>query len=215
MYDIKEELLPLGAEHNRPGTSLSPVGVVIHETADPNATAQNEDEYFGSHYCAASAHYFVDDSQIIRTIPESEEAWHAGPTANRQFLGVELCHFDDMARFQETWIRGVMLVANMCTRYGWNPDTQIHSHLWVSNEWHEVDHTDPYEYFGAHNTNMDEFIAAVKSAMAGEIVVKKEDADEIITYLRAAYYQPNSNRKEIARLADVLRVASGQKPQNG
>lgn len=162
-YPIREQLLPVGM--NRPGTWLNPVGVIIHETATPGATADAEARYFAGGDRGASAHYFVDDITIIRITPENEVAWHAGPTANRQFLSIELCHFADPAQFEETWKRAVWLAADMCRRYGWDPDQAIHSHAWVSRTYRETDHTDPYDYFQAHGKTMDDFIADVKKEL--------------------------------------------------
>lgn len=162
-YQIIERLLPVGV--NRPGAGLNPIGVIIHETDNPDATAEGHARYFASGNRDASAHYFVDYDSIVRTIPENEVAWHAGPKANRQFLSIELCHFDDEVRFQETWKRAVWFAADMCKRYGWDPDQAIHSHAWVSRTYQETDHTDPYGYFQAHGKTMDDFIADVKSQL--------------------------------------------------
>lgn len=171
-YQIIERLLPLGKLTNRPGKPFSPIGVIIHETATPGAIAEDECRYFSSGYRGASAHYFIDDKTILRVIPENEVAWHAGPTANRQYLSIELCHFKEPARFEEVWKRGVWLAADMCRRYGWNPDMAIHSHAWVSRTYHETDHTDPEAYFAAHGKNMELFIDDVKKEMAGQILVE-------------------------------------------
>lgn len=169
-YQVTEKLLPLGKSTNRPGTPLRPVGVVIHETATPGATAANEYRYFAGGYRGASAHYFVDDKTILRVIPENEMAWHAGPTANKQYLSIELCHFKEAARFEEVWKRGVWLAADMCRRYGWDPDKAIRSHAWVSKTWRETDHMDPEGYFAAHGKSMEQFIADVKKELAGRAI---------------------------------------------
>lgn len=51
----------------------------------------------------------------------------------------------------------------------------------------------------------------------GEQEVKKVDADGIIAYLKSSYAiaKTPAERKEIGRLADVVREASGQAKQNG
>ncbi|EMT38023.1 N-acetylmuramoyl-L-alanine amidase [Thermoanaerobacter thermohydrosulfuricus WC1] len=167
-YQIIEKLLPLGM--NRPGTPLRPIGVIIHETATPNATAENEARFFSTGNRSASAHYFVDYQSIIRVIPENEVAWHAGPSANRRYLSIEICHFDDTRKFVETWKRAVWLAANMCKKYGWNPDIAVHSHAWVSRTYHETDHTDPEGYFAVHGRSMVQFLADVKRELAGQFL---------------------------------------------
>lgn len=211
MYQIIEKLLPKGgksANSNRPGMPLNPIGVVIHETATPNATAEAEYRYFSSGYRGASAHYFVDYQSIIRTIPENEIAWHAGKTANQKFLSIEMCHFNDEARFKETWNRTVWLVADMCRRYGWNPDNAIRSHAWVSRTWRETDHLDPENYFAAHGRSMEQFIADVKNLLKGadNVSVPAWKAQVVNDALKAGLITQYHNPNETADKAFVLAV---------
>lgn len=215
MYQITEKLLRKGGRKensNRPGTPLRPVGVIIHETGTPNATAENEYRYFSTGYRGASAHYFIDDKVILRVIPENEVAWHAGPTANRMFLSMELCHFDDEARFQEVWKRAVWLAADMCRRYAWDPDASVHSHAWVSRTWKETNHLDPEAYFAAHGKSMEQFVAEVKNLLKGagsvavplwkeQVVSKALDAGLI-----TQYHNPNEPADKAFVLAVVLNL---------
>lgn len=63
--------------------------------------------------------------------------------------------------------------------------------------------------------SMDAVLAKIKK---GEVTVNKADANEIINkFLKPAYgaAQTDNERTEIGRLADSLRVASGQPKQNG
>jgi hypothetical protein len=134
---------------------------MIHETATPGATAANEAAYFHGGDRDASAHYFVDDTQIIQLIPEVEQAQHAGPTANAKYISIELCHFTDQTRFEQTWARGVWLAATICKRYGWTAGPNVFSHKWAAEKWKETDHTDPYGYFTAHGHTFQQFCNSV------------------------------------------------------
>lgn len=89
MMNIDERLLPVGM--NRPGKPLKAEGLIIHSTDTPGASAENEAHCYSTGNRDASAHYFVDWDSIVRTIPESEVAWHAGPKANGRFLSIEMC----------------------------------------------------------------------------------------------------------------------------
>lgn len=160
-YEIIDRLLPVGRETNRPGTSLTPQGIVLHETANRGATAQAHAKYWASAYRGSSVHYVVDPTAIIRLIPESEQAWHAGPTANSRYIGIEMCHFDEPAQFQAVWDCTVWLAADICQRYGWTPGTAIVTHGWVSQQWHETSHTDPDAYLAAHGRSIEQFRAEV------------------------------------------------------
>jgi hypothetical protein len=165
MFRIDEQLLPPGRNTNRPGTLLQPLGIAIHETDDDGATALDERTYFGRAYRGASAHYFIDHTLILRVIPENERAWHAGPTANARYIGIEMCHFDDPAQFDEVWSRTVWLAADLCRRHGWDPATAIVTHDWVSQQWHETDHSDPTAYLAAHGRSIDMLREEVRQAM--------------------------------------------------
>jgi N-acetylmuramoyl-L-alanine amidase len=169
MFAIVEQLLPPGRDTNRPGTVLQPQGIVIHETDDAGATAADERAYFGRAYRGASAHYFVDHSVILRIIPETERAWHAGPTANSRYISIEMCHFDDPAQFDAVWARTVWLAADICWRHGWDPATAIVTHDWVSRQWHETDHADPTAYLAAHGRTIELFREEVRQAMQTNI----------------------------------------------
>jgi len=153
-YPISEQLI----KFNRSGQALSPQGVVIHSTATPNATAQNEHDYFNSGHRQASSHYFVDPTSIIRCIPENERAWHSGPTANGKFLAVEMC---EIQPFTEMWKRVVWLVADMCVRYKWETGPNVWSHRGIAEMNHETDHTDPHDFLKKNGKNWTQLLEAI------------------------------------------------------
>lgn len=166
-YAVDEQLL----SYNRPGTPLEPQGFVIHATDTPGATAQNEHDYFNSGDRQASAHYFVDDQQIIWTIPENERAWHAGPTANSKFLSVEMCEPKDddpdrAMKFAEVWNRTVWLVADACIRHNWSTGPNVFSHRGVSWAYKETNHTDPIAFLAKYGRTWDELLAVIDAEIA-------------------------------------------------
>jgi len=158
-YPINQQLIL----NNRPGESLVPQGMVIHATATPGATAQNEYNYFNGAYRAASVHYFADWTEVIRTIPENEVAWHAGKSANHLYLSVEMCEpgGTDPEKFAEVWKRTVWLVADACVRYGWSR-MNIFSHLDISNQFKETSHTDPIGYLESYGKTWASLIQAIE-----------------------------------------------------
>ncbi|MGU3469881.1 M15 family metallopeptidase [Paenibacillus sp. D51F] len=75
-------------------------------------------------------------------------------------------------------------------------------------------------YRGGQRPTAAQIAAAQAKINEGEAEMKKADADAdaiINAYLKPAYGAAKTvaERKEIGRLSDVLRIASGQKPQNG
>ena len=71
-------------EYSRPGRKIKEVlGVVLHWTANPDANAQQNRDYFESLKTGAagyaSAHYIVDQNGlIVAAVPEYEVAYHTG-----------------------------------------------------------------------------------------------------------------------------------------
>ena len=51
--------------YNRSSRGGSPIYIVIHDTGDAGATAQNEHDYFAGRDRQSSADYFVDSDNII------------------------------------------------------------------------------------------------------------------------------------------------------
>lgn len=169
--DFVENLLEIG--HNRPGTRLTPQGIVLHSTATPGATALQERNYFNTHVAAkASAHVFVDWTQAMTTIPwkpgKAEIAWHAGPTANHRFLGIECCETNDPDLYAAGLANFVEAACTIIDLYGWPvDDAHVWSHNRISATFHETDHTDPIPYLERHHTTWEDLLAAV-AAGTGE-----------------------------------------------
>jgi N-acetylmuramoyl-L-alanine amidase CwlA len=153
--------------YNNPKTPLTAQGVVIHETANPNDSAQMEYNYFNSGNRQASAHFFIDSKEIVQCIETNCIAWHAGRTANFKFLGIEMCHATDPKKFVEIWNRAVWLTAillhsiNITTA----TDDNVMSHAEVSAKWGETDHRDPVSYFRTFGKTMIGFREEVQKIM--------------------------------------------------
>lgn len=118
---------------SRPRTKITPKGVVIHWTANERrgADALANRNYFNNPTTEASAHYIVDDTKIIRCLPENEMGYHVGakvykPMAlaklstypNNCTIGIEMCVNED-GSFQVMYQRTVELTASILKRYGW------------------------------------------------------------------------------------------------
>ena len=52
--------------------------LVIHYTGNDGDTAANNAAYYQGTVVQASAHYFVDDSEVYRSVPELSTAWAVG-----------------------------------------------------------------------------------------------------------------------------------------
>lgn len=77
--------------------------IVLHYTANNGDTAQNNADYFAGANRRASAHYFVDENEVVQSVRDTDAAWHCGGPiesdhhplrgicTNRNSLGVEMC----------------------------------------------------------------------------------------------------------------------------
>lgn len=167
-YEITVDFLLM----NRTFKLFSPVGMVVHETATPNATDENEVKYYNSGNRHADVHGFIDYDSITQTAPWNERVNGAGPSANSRFIQIELCHFDDPSKFQEIWDRGVWLFAwvfvNILKMATVTKDNLM-GHNEISEKWHETNHTDPYGFFADHGKTVDDFRADVQKEIDRQI----------------------------------------------
>lgn len=164
-FVVKQQLI----DFNRPKKALSPQGWVIHATADLGATAQNIFGWFNQKHkpgAGSSSQYACDWIEILRMIPDNEQCWGAGPTANAKFLQVEICEpaTHDVAKFNAAWNRAIWLVATKCVELHWGA-SQVYSHAEISSMYKETDHQDPIAFFKAYGKTMEMFRAEVSKAM--------------------------------------------------
>jgi N-acetylmuramoyl-L-alanine amidase len=77
--------------------------IVIHDTGNKrkDANAYAHYRYFNSGNRRASAHYFVDDKEIIQTVEDNNASWHCGDgkgkygITNHNSIGIEICINED------------------------------------------------------------------------------------------------------------------------
>ena len=120
--DYQVELLDIN-EYSRPGTALSAInGIVIHYTANPGTTAEQNRSYFqnlkdtGETY--ASSHFVIGiDGEIVQCVPSTEIAY-ASNSRNEDTLSIECCHLDETGKFTDaTYISLVRLTGWLCWRF--------------------------------------------------------------------------------------------------
>lgn len=96
MLPINKKLIKYN-HSSRNGQSIK--YIVLHDTGNKSkgAGADNHYRYFNGGDRQASAHYFVDDKEIIQTVEDSQASWHCGDgrgkygITNQNSLGVEIC----------------------------------------------------------------------------------------------------------------------------
>lgn len=103
--------------YSRPQAALPRVkGLVIHYTANPGTSAQQNHDYFeglkDSRITKASSHFIIGmEGEIIQCIPSSEIAY-ASNERNADTMAIECCHLDETGEFtKETYDSLVHLTA--------------------------------------------------------------------------------------------------------
>ena len=129
-------------------------GVVIHYTANPGSTAQDNRDYFnGLQYSGqteASSNFIVGlDGEIIQCVPTWEIAY-ASNERNADTVSIEVCHPDETGKFTDATYRSlVQLTAWLCVKFDLKED-QIIRHYDVTGKncpKYFVENEDAWEMF--------------------------------------------------------------------
>lgn len=102
-YDV-QLLTPNG--YSRPQTATDPItGIVIHYTANPGTSAQNNRDYFeglkDSHITKTSSHFIVGiEGEIIQCIPTKEVA-NASNSRNNDTVSIETCYINEDGSYEQ------------------------------------------------------------------------------------------------------------------
>lgn len=151
---ITEEFLSVN-EYSRPQIALSEVnGIVVHYTANPGTTAENNRSYFeglatsGETY--TSSHFVIGlEGEVVQCIPLTEIAY-ASNERNSDTISIECCHEDETGEFNEqTYATLVHLTAYLMGQYDLEIDDVIR-HYDVSGKncpKYYVEHEDAWEQF--------------------------------------------------------------------
>lgn len=125
--------------------------IVIHDTGNTSkgADANAHFSFFNSADRQASAHYFVDDTQILRIIKDSDKAWHCGDgkgkygITNENSIGIEMCINSD-GDFDKTYKNTLDLVKHLMGKYNISIDKVVRHYdasrkscpdTWSENNW--------------------------------------------------------------------------------
>lgn len=116
----------------RPKIKIKPIGIVIHWTANEKkgADAEANRNYFQNCTRNASAHYCVDDKEVIRCLPDDEMAYHVGAKSyktsalgeypNNCTIGIEMCVNSD-GDFWKMWHNTVYLTVDLLKKFKLTP----------------------------------------------------------------------------------------------
>ncbi len=128
--DIDVQLLDVNP-YSRPGIQSDGIkGIVVHYTANPGSTAQENRDYFNglqySHETEASSNFIIGlEGEIIQCVPTWEVAY-ASNDRNCDTVSIECCHPDESGKFTDKTYRSlVQLTAWLCVKFGLGPEDVI------------------------------------------------------------------------------------------
>lgn len=111
--------------------------IVVHYTANDGDRAESNGRYFQNRIVNASAHYFVDDNEVVQSVPDLAVAWSVGgkkyPSCgttgggkwygkckNDNSISVELCDTNKNGRYdftEKTLVNAAELVRLLMQKY--------------------------------------------------------------------------------------------------
>ncbi len=204
MLNITEMLAPAGT-NCRPAYAMTPSYITVHNTANTSegAGAVNHGKYLQSAAGSAkyvSYHYAVDDKNIVRIIPDSEAAWHAGDgangTGNRKSIGIEICENPE-SNLRTATDNAAMLCAVLCRTYSIPLSGVVqHNHWTGKNCPSRIRAGQPYDWAA--------FMSKVSGyyKVLGDETAEKTDCNAIYRVQTGAF----SSRENAEKYAKTLRA---------
>ncbi len=108
---------------SRHGTKIK--FIVVHDTGNikVGAGAKNHYLYFNGGNRNASAHYFIDDKEVIQTVEDENASWHCGDgkgvygITNLNSIGIEICINKD-GNFAVAQDKAIELIQYLMKKHG-------------------------------------------------------------------------------------------------
>lgn len=143
--------------------------LVIHETANPGASAWNHVLYWRGNDTYAVHHAMeLDGSTVYNTVAENRLCWHVG-NGNYATIGIELAHATNASDFAKQWNEAVKWAGDELRAHGWDT-SRLLSHYEAAQRWGGSDHTDPNGYFRTYGKTWAEFKQAVAAYLGSGYV---------------------------------------------
>lgn len=143
----------------------SPSYLVIHETANPGASAYNHMLLYSRGYDYAVQYVMeLDGSVVYHTMNDDRYAWAVG-NGNPYCVNIELAHATTMDDFYAQWDEAVKWAGDYLNARGWGIDRLL-CHNDARLRWGGTDHTDPIGYFNDYGKSWNQFKADVAAYMA-------------------------------------------------
>lgn len=155
------EALTIGNRRYKSAEKYTPQGVVLHSIGCPQPNAWVLRDQWHQDKSAYVTHYVLDNDEILHCMPDNFRCWHVGSPCNSRYIGIEMCEpkqieytkgaaftVSDLKAAQDytekCYKNAVWLLAHLCKKYGWNPNTAIYTHNEITVKGMSMtDHVDP------------------------------------------------------------------------
>lgn len=160
------------------GRKITPQGCMVHSTATPGVMAEDFALRWNKPGIEKAVHFFVDDADIIETLPcekgNAWRAWHCGRGAkgsgNDTMVSLEICeplNLRDGAYFRKAYDKAAELAAYLSGIFGFGAEDIIcHSEGYAAGI--ASNHADVMHWFPLHGKTMDDFRRDVKARLESE-----------------------------------------------
>lgn len=196
------EIIQYPCKNNRcyqQAVKRKPIGIQVHSIGCGQGTAKSVADYWNSPNVKAMVQYIVDsdiEGKVLATLPEDIYAWADAGYGNRNLIAIEMCESDFMkydpnssnytitnkqqfiADIERSYVTAVLLCADICKRYDWDPWKKLPSGLYLISSHNEgrlaglsSAHVDPDHVWCHINKSMDIFRGDVVKALAGATFV--------------------------------------------
>lgn len=195
----------------------TPIGIQIHTIGTGQGTAKSVADYWNQAAVSACVTYIVDcdtPGKVLQCLLEDVRSWADAGYGNNNLITIEICESDYIrytggasykmlndTKFKADILRGyntaVLLCADICRRYGWNPTAKLPNGLYLISSHDEgrragvsSAHVDPTHVWPQVGKTMDGFRADVKAAMEG--VAAEQPATESLYRVRKTWTDVDS-----------------------
>lgn len=123
--------------------------IVLHYTGNKGDTAKNNAVYFNGGDRNASAHYFVDDNEIIQVVEDNNAAWSVGDgngayeITNKNSISIEMCCNSNGVVSEKTELKALELTKSLQSKYNISNSNVVRHYdasrkicpNWSQNDW--------------------------------------------------------------------------------
>lgn len=162
----------------RTGQKIVPKGIMVHSTATPGVMAAAWYSQWNKPGVSKCVHAFLDDNEVIQYLPWNYRGWHAGGSANNNYIGFEICEpkdLNDKDYFAKAYKTAVELTVMLCRKYGLTEKNVIcHSEGYKKGI--ASNHADVMHWFPKHGKSMDTFREDVRAKLTEQTKPKPKPA---------------------------------------